>query len=281
MEERDLQRRITQAVDRALDWITCRMLVVPDGSKGVYERVRIDLNELTTWVRPDCNTEVCRVLALYNKTVDAQYLQLYENILNWVLQTQDTNMSSELYGSFPFYITAPRDGGKAFTEEFRWANDNGKIISAFVDLYNLLGDKALLDAALKGTVYWKKNQVNDGTFKPEILKGVCFTAWMCNAFLQCHQATRDESLIPTIKKGIDWILSKQLNSGRFLTSFETANIENWRPVSSEQAIAVYLLSRASVMFDSCYSDEFEIALEYLLSLQHESGAILNCREDAS
>lgn len=280
MGNKALQERITQAVDRALNWMIDNMLVAPDGSKGVYERVRIDLNEITTWVRPDCNAEISRVLAVYNGTVEPKYLQLYKNILNWVLQTQNSDSNSELYGSFPFYVTAPRDGSEPFIEEFRWANDNGKILSVFIDLYNLTGDKTLLDAALKGTVYWKKSQVDDGTFKPETLKGVCFTSWMTNAFLQCYEATGDESLVPVIEKGMGWILSKQLDSGRFLTSFETANNENWRPVSSEQAIAVYLLSRANAVFDNRYGKEFDKALEYLLSLQHDSGAILNCKEDS-
>lgn len=43
-----------QAVARCLGWIRREMLPSPDGMRGVYERVRINLNTNSWWVRPDC-----------------------------------------------------------------------------------------------------------------------------------------------------------------------------------------------------------------------------------
>ena len=54
------KEKIELAVERSVKWLFS-MLVVPDGSMGVYERYRIDTQTVNHWVRPDCTMEVARL----------------------------------------------------------------------------------------------------------------------------------------------------------------------------------------------------------------------------
>ena len=93
--------RINNSVDNCLKWIETQMLSFNRGSVGVYERIRIDVNRRVCWTRPDCNTEIARVI-LKRGREDNQ--DIYENIINWVLSVQDNDPMSAWYGSVPFYL---------------------------------------------------------------------------------------------------------------------------------------------------------------------------------
>ncbi len=82
------------------------------------------------------------------------------------------------------------------------------------------------------------------------------------------------------KTAYNYLKTLQKENGRMLTSYELGEIEDWRPVSSDTSMAVYAFARGYREYgDAGLLEAMEKAGEYLLGLQHEIGAILNCNDD--
>lgn len=279
---------IIESTIKCLDWIERQMLTYNYGSWGIYERIRIDKNLRVNWVRPDCNAEIARVLSeLQNTTKEGRYSKLQNNITEWLLKAQDTNELSAWYGSFPFYYTdgntmLPADNPAIFQ------NDNGKVLMSLVELYRATGNEIFLNRALILANYWIQIQRpegffywNDGGKTQAAYKGPCFVLWLAAGLIMCYKATGNEKYKNSAYLAYDYVLGLQLDNGRILTSYEIEKIEDWRPASSEAAIALYTFSKAyNEVRDERFLDPIKKVGKYLLSLQDECGGIVNCDNDS-
>src|SRR5699024_7882779 len=100
----------------------------------------------TNWVRPDCNAEVARVLALRQQLVgDNRYQKLFDHITEWLFSVQDNDEQSVWHGSFPFYMI----DGHIRAGESIYQNDNGKILISLLQIFEMTEDERFLQSALK------------------------------------------------------------------------------------------------------------------------------------
>jgi len=282
MMQQVAQAPLLTNVEKCLAWIESQMLTFDRGYNGIYERIRIDENVRVNWVRPDCNTEIARVLTLYKQVAgDDRYDALNDNIKNWLLRAQDDDELSAWYGSFPFYLV---DGYEKQSRSgyYIYQNDNGRILLGLLHMHELAPDERLLRSAIKLANYWVSIQRPDGTFyrndgktQPYQL-GPDFVGWMASGLLKLSAVAGNETYRAAALKAFDYYLTLQLEDGRMLTSYELMKTEDWRPVSSETSKAVYAFA---VAYQETGDPKFAAALEkagrYVLRLQHEDGGILN------
>ncbi|MDD2268175.1 MAG: hypothetical protein PHY15_01335 [Eubacteriales bacterium] len=279
----DRKKTYIESVDNCLLWIENQMLSYNRGSVGVYERIRIDVNRRVCWTRPDCNSEVARVLA---KRENADYKDVYVNIVDWLLSVQDNNPLSAWYGSFPFYLYNGEYSD--LSGEARFQNDNGKVLIALLDMYEITADSRLKDAAVKLADYWLSIQRPEGYFfrydkyiTQGLYKGPCFVFWLAAGIAQCYGMTGEKKYLESAIKAFDYLLPLQLESGRFATTYEMLKHEDWRPPSSESSIALFCLARACrYIDDNRYKKAFLRVADYVLTLQAECGAIINSDADS-
>ena len=274
--------RYIQSVDKCLDWIEREMLSFDRGRVGVYERIRIDVHQRVNWTRPDCNSEIARV---YMKRNRQQSQDVLEHITDWLLSVQDNEPYSCWYGTFPFYL----NDGEAIAKNCKavWQNDNGKVLIALLDMYGLTGEEKYKTAALKLAGYWMKIQREPGFFvqfdggvTQTVYKGPCFVFWMAAGIAMCYGVTGEEKYAESVRRAIGYVLPLQKESGRFTTSYELMKSEDWRPASSEASLAMFCLARIlKYMPEKAWFEAFEKVAGYVLSLQHESGGIINSDEE--
>ena len=122
-----MKSKTEKSVRICIDWIKHQMSSFDFASWGIYERIRIDVNQRVCCVRPDCNAEFLNVLELHENLNGQNKEPYYTNIFSWLESVQNTEQGKE--GSFYFYFL---DG--AYKDEFSkliYQNDNGKV------LYNL------------------------------------------------------------------------------------------------------------------------------------------------
>jgi DUF1680 family protein len=275
------------AIEKAINWINTQMLTFDSGYYGIYERIRINEHIRTNWSRPDCNAEYLRVLhTYYEMTGKKKYLKIENNILAWLERTQDTEERSVWKGSLPFYVI---DGyireGKVDASLYQ--NDNGKVLIVMCQLYKKTGDERMLKIAKGLAEYWIKTQQPDGTYgvidgknMQECRKGPCFVQWLVSGLYLLFQITEDKRYLQSAERGMAYLIPLIHSCGRSGTSYEVIKMEDWRPVSSETTIMLYALSVAyKVTKNLVYLQKLNLVAEYLLSLQHESGAISNCKDD--
>jgi rhamnogalacturonyl hydrolase YesR len=273
-------------VEKCISWIEKEMLTFDHGYWGIYERIRIDERIRTNWVRPDCNSEFARVLDNYKRiTGNTQYEKLKENIINWILRTQDKNEYSIWRGSFPFYLIDGKEDLTPATKSI-YQNDNGKVMIALLDIYRNTGDERLLDSVKMLAEFWKNVQRPEGYFKrldgriPFLPPTPCFVLWLAAGFMMCGNDSGDPIYKEVAKKAYGYLKTLQKENGRMLTSYELGKIEDWRPVSSETCMAVYAFARGyRECGDTSLLEAMNKAGTYLLGLQHETGAILICNDD--
>ncbi len=275
------------AIEKAINWINMQMLTFDHGYYGIYERIRIDKHIRTNWSRPDCNAEYMRVLHTYYEiTGEKKHQKIEENILGWLERVQDREESSVWKGSMPFYlIDGYIDDGKVGASLYQ--NDNGKVMLVMCQLYTVTKNERLLKIAQGLAEYWLKTQQPDGTYgiidgknMQECRKGPCFVQWMVSGLYLLYSITAEYRYLESAEKGMEYLISILHKSGRSLTSYELIKMEDWRPVSSETAIMLQTLSIAhKVTKKLIYLQKLHLVGEYLLFLQHESGAILNCKDD--
>ncbi|MEG0693391.1 MAG: hypothetical protein RR444_09965, partial [Oscillospiraceae bacterium] len=159
-----MNKSYQESVDRCVKWINTQMLTFDNGYYGIYERIRIDEHIRTNWSRPDCNAEYLRVL-MTNRELLGNHSndELIENIINWLIRTQDTNPRSVWKGSLPFYVI---DGyiRENKVDSTIYQNDNGKVLTVMCQLYQKYHDERFLTIAEGIAEYWCKTQQEDGTF---------------------------------------------------------------------------------------------------------------------
>ncbi len=280
-----MEDKYLEAVEKCIGWVERQMLTFDYGYNGIYERIRIDKNIRTNWVRPDCNAEFARALKVYKEiTGNDAYDRLFDNITNWIFRSQDNDPLSVWYGSLPFYLI---DG---YIEESAvgntiYQNDNGKDLIALLQLFGLTKRECYLDSAVKLANYWINIQQADGTFMRKdsktapYPKGPCFILWLGAGLFMAYEATGNRRYYDAAEGALKFVSQYQVEDGRFKTSYELIKAEDWRPVSSETSIAIYTFSIAyRITGDEKFLDVVNRAGNFILSLQHERGGITNCNE---
>jgi hypothetical protein len=274
------------AVERAVKWLRS-MLVVPDGSLGVYERYRIDRNEVNHWVRPDCTMEVARLFYLYGQyKSDPELMETAKRMARFVISLQRPD--GWLAGSFPFYRFIARvddeiDIGGPDVREVTFPNDNGKVAERLWWFSRQSGDDTFLGPALKCCEYLMRTQAQDNAFSltddgdQPALKGVDFVAWPSIALIEGAVSLTSDSGRLAAVRGISWIYDHITPDGRVQTSYETADTEAWRPPSSELAVALKACAVvARYTRENAAWDGMVKLAKTLIRWQDKSGAIVNC-----
>lgn len=266
---------------KALFWVERNMLAGDRGNLGVYERLRTDVNERVNLCRPDTAAECLLALNIFSSVTGSdRYKDVFDNITNWLLYAQNTVLKDG-NEAFPFYLT---EGDKDNTKsKLIYQNDNGKALLILCTLYERTGDPRLLYSARKCADFWLKTQERDGNFFCRALRmdkkqvyGPCFLLWLTAGLNLIGKITKEKKYYASAKKAFA-LLKTMTRGGRILTSYELAGAEAWRPVSSENYIALlcYLLSYKS-SGDISYLTEAEKILPFCLSLiDNGSGAIKN------
>lgn len=278
------KQRIVNSVEECLRWVENQMLTFNRGGCGVYERIRININQRVCWTRPDCTAEMARVLLAHRQiNEDNSRIDVYENLINWLLRVQNNDPDSMWYGSFPFFLF---DGWIVDNKSGRatFQNDNGKVMIALLDMYEQTGDTRLLESAKKLADYWLARQRPDGTYYRNdggitqgLYKGPCMILWLIAGIAMLGNITGEQKYRDSARRGLDYVLPLQKADGRFTTTYEIQKSEDWRPVSSEAAIALFCLARVMKHDPAArIQNALERVLSFVLSLQHETGAIVNC-----
>lgn len=273
--------RIDVSVGRTVDWLVT-MMPAADGSRGVWERIRIDVDEVVAKVRPDSTAETRELFAAAAPVLNRPELSMIaEGLGRWLLASQGTD------GSFPFYImevTEATPNALGETGETRYPNDNGKVLELLA-LWAATDDDPEVSAAADRLATWLAGTQNDdgwflmqGTHRP----GPCFVAWSV-AGLARHAAgggAAAEGSRVAVERALDHLLSLQLPDGRMRTTYEVQGRENWRPASSETAetLRAFALSQRLVGVD--LTEPIAGLTGYLARLTADNGAIRNC-DDAS
>lgn len=279
-------RNYQKTIENAMNWINSQMLTFDQGYYGIYERIRIDKHIRTNWSRPDCNAEYLRVLANHQElTGECKYTSLEEKLLSWLERIQQEEEETIWRGSFPFYVI---DG---YIREEKvgntiYQNDNGKILISMCCLYKQRGDKRYLTIAEKLAAYWMNIQQEDGTYGVrdgrtvvECRKGPCFVQWLTIGYYYMYEILQKEMYLKAAEKGMEYLMGMILPDGRVRTSYEIIKFEDWRPVSSETGIMLYVLSVAwRITNNECYKSQLDKVGNYFLNLQTENGAIKNCNQ---
>ncbi len=276
-----MQERIRASATKCLDWIERNMLSFDRGYWGIYERVRTDLNQRVALCRPDTATECMRAIYAYNQKYQTNRMQdVYENLVRWLEYAQD-RADKEGDTAFPFYLT---DGWRDFPRgpHLLYQNDNGKIIINLCALYKETGDTRLLVMAKKSAEWWLSVQKEKGYYYDPLCINSegradtpCMHLWMMTAMFSLYFVTGEERYRKSGYKAFD-CAKKYIKNGRILTSYELNKAEAWRPVSSENYIAL-------LCFALCYQytgdDAFKEVIceieDFCNELIDESGAIKN------
>jgi hypothetical protein len=271
-------------VERGIAWLRS-MLVMPDGSQGIYERWRINLRRINPWVRPDCCIESGR--AFYA----AGERDIGVNLARYVCALQERG-GGFADGSFPFYIFRPftpdePDIGRGFgipdLPNFRWHNDHGKIAEYLLWFYRQTRDPDFARVAERTLAYLLRAQDDDGAFtrtprgdNPHF-RTADFVAWGAAALSCAHTMGGSKDYADGARKALGWLARQMHPSGRMLTGWETARFEPWRPVASETAVGLHAFVEGRWAFpgETWLEIPLHTLARTLVAWQHANGAIRN------
>jgi len=283
------KNEITAAIDKCIHWITTQMSSFDHAAWGIYERIRIDINQRVCWVRPDCNAEYLNVLDLHDRKNGRCREPYYSNIFQWMKKVQNME-DTEKKGSYNFYfLDGVYQDGAAYA---LFQNDNGKILYNLGELYERTGDNAILSILTPLADFWIKHQTDEGYFcNPHIAnmhclsKGPCFVVWMMMGLYKIWKITGDASYYTAANKALCYCLDTLIHENGIHTSYELEKFEDWRPYSSEVSILLFGLSEAYVseVNDSLRNridHQRRMISDLIMQMQHKSGAILNQGNDS-
>src|SRR5699024_9833906 len=223
-----------------IDWLRT-MLPQPDGWDGIWERIRIDRDEIVRWVRPDCTAEARELFSTAADVLDRPELRpVAEGMGGWLLGVQDPA------GSFPFYrlhSSAPAShqrGAGDDTSGTLYPNDNGKVL----ELLSLWSQAR--PAADRLADFLIECQHDDGWFPMGGVDrtGPCFVAWPIAGLARHAAVSGSPRSVEAAARAVEYLGSLQLPDGRMRTTYEVQGGENWRPASSEAAESLRAFSLA-------------------------------------
>ena len=284
--ESDMKERYVAAAGACLEWVEKQMLTFDGGSWGVYERIRVSKNERVSLCRPDTASEYLLAVHLYRKATGKDvYAREFDNVLGWLERSRNGYESGEP-GGYPFALL---DGKKQYTcaDSTLYQNDNGKIISNLIEIYRDTRDERLLKIALASGEFWLKTQREDGSFiDGEKVNGDAHSPfsvlWMTRAMYDCYDVTRDERYLTAANRA--FALAKSFfDGGRIKTAYELERCENWRPVSSENYIALLTFCAAYLTRgDEALKAAGDKVSDFCLSLiDPATGGVLNCTPETA
>lgn len=271
---------LATAVDRNVAWLRT-MLPEPDGSAGVWERLRLtpdgrDVAEAVYWVRPDCTAEVALLLLRAGERTGDDQLRgigarLYEYLLGMGLDD----------GTFPFYRLTPPAGVPVIDNgiwDYRYPNDHGKLLELLVLLQDC-EPRPEFDRVARGILdHFLAGQTADGWYG---LAGradpvPCYQSWATIGVIRMYQRTGDQELLRSATRAVDRLRSLQGADGRIRTSYELCGKEAWRPASSETAEALRCFALAQRILGLDLNPAITAAAGFLGRLTTPAGAIRNC-----
>jgi hypothetical protein len=276
---------------RAARWLES-MLVVPDGTQGIYERYRINLRRINPWIRPDCCIESGRALYVAGQQ-HGNVGQMERGLaLARFVCTMQAKDESFLHGSFPFYRFLPsapdeRDIGADFgipdLPNYRWHNDNGKIAEYLLWFYRQTHEALYLHAAEQALAYLLQAQSEDGAFtrtargENHNFRAADFVVWGAVALARGYAITGKDEYADGARLALRWLDAHMHSTGRMMTGWETTQFEPWRPPSSETALALHAFAQGYAVFpeDRMMARVHALA-NTLITWQHSSGGIRNC-----
>jgi hypothetical protein len=215
---------------------------------------------------------------------DAHYRDLAIHLADFALTLQRPD------GSFPFFRYAPPsdkypNAVPAEASELTFPNDNGKIGRALLWLWQWSDGDRYRSALVRLLDLLAQAQDEAGTFPthPGMKVAVpCMVIWPTLALLRGGLELGNEAYVAAARRGLTWLQAHILPTGRIRTAYELQQVEDWRPVSSETAMAFKLFAIArQVLPDGDLEGPLTALGTYLLGLQDEvSGAIRN-RDDSA
>ena len=279
--EKKSPSNIRASTKKCLDWIERSMLSFDRGYWGIYERIRTDLNQRVAFCRPDTATECMRAIHAYNQTYKSErMLDVYENLVHWLEYAQN-RMQEDHNTTFPFYLT---DGCRELPHgaHLLYQNDNGKIIVNLSDLYRKTGDERLLAMAKKSADWWLSVQKAGGYYYDPLCINTegradtpCMHLWMMTAMLSLFHTTGEEKYRVSGYRAFA-CAQKYIRNGRILTSYEMNGSEAWRPVSSENYIALLCFALCyKYTGDTAFVNAIRQIEAFCDGLIDESGAVRN------
>lgn len=262
------------ASEKADRWLRS-MMPEEDGSAGIWERIRIDQDEIVYRVRPDSTAEMVDHLL---SSHDPEDHTRAGRMLDFLLSMQGAD------GLFPFYRYLPpvpefRDAGTEAA--VRFPNDNGKVLEILCDCLPVL-DGSRHDA-VAGTIRRLADALSEGQTREGwwelggiTYPGACFVTWPVMGLAKAYRVTGDEAHRHAVERGVERLSRLQLPNGRLRTSWESGRLEPWRPASSETVEAVRAFALAIELAAIRCDAELAAAAEAVRRWVHPSGAIVNC-----
>lgn len=259
-----------ESAREVLAWLESAADTLENGDILIRERYDMSNKEWISIYRPDCNIESAYAFLLaWQQTGDKKYLSLARSIFSSIRKFQNPD------GSFPF---ADRKDRHVYT------NDNSEVPIFLMRMAEI--DKEYsseyLDVARKGTDFLRDIQNPDGSWRVvdnDSSRTAMFTAHAVAALAMA--AGEDTSYRTSVEKGIDFIRTQTLPSGRVRTCCEVSpGTEYWRPPSSDQSICVRGIAMAEYYLpDHPRANDWKELrhnmLAWLNGLLDESGALKN------
>jgi len=273
----DTVARIESSVGRTIDWLIT-MLPAADGSDGIWERIRIDVDQVVRWVRPDCTAESRELFARAAEVLGRPELGVIANGLGgWLLANQNAD------GSFPFYTLEGRDtsdqpfGQGSLT---RYPNDHGKTLELLA-LWSAAGGGDEVSSAADRLAGWIIDEQNDEGWFPmdgREWPGPCMVAWPVAGLTRyaANGGAQSAAAADTASRAVSYLTALQQPDGRIRTTYEIHQRENWRPASSETAETLRAFALSQRLLDLDLAPQIAGATAFLTRLTTDDGAIRNC-----
>ena len=259
-----------EAAREVLAWLESAADTLENGDILIRERYDMANKEWISIYRPDCNIESAfAFLCAWRQTGERKFLALARSVFSSIRKFQNPD------GSFPF---ADRKDRHVYT------NDNSEVPIFLMRMAEIDKEYApeYLSVARKGTDFLRDIQNADGSWRVvdnDSSRTAMFTAHAVAALAMA--AGDDSSYRTAVEKGIDFIRTQTLPSGRVRTCCEVSpGTEYWRPPSSDQSISVRGIAMAEYYLPDHprAKDWKELRrgmLSWLNGLLDESGAIRN------
>ena len=272
-----LQKFDTFNLDLAIDWISGSGIQETNG--GFYAWYDCE-KERYSFLYPETTGYAIQLLVkLYRKTGDPQFLRKAIKAGNWLLNIQKSD------GSFYCkYFIEPRS--ESYDRSF-YVFDAGIILSGLVDLFEITSNMKYLESSLKISNMILKLQNRSGSFKAgydpkgRVMNNhhwseteACHHLKILLPLLKMHKITGDDRYVHSARRLLEWGVSLQEDSGRFITFFGSNETYSHAHCYAVEGLLV------SSQFCDCLvktpvSERIIFAAKWLSNMQNKDGSIWN------
>ena len=274
---KDLQKLAKFNLDLAANWISDSGIQETNG--GFYAWYDCE-KERYSFLYPETTGYAIQLLVkLYKKTGETSFLRKATRAGNWLLNIQksDGSFCCKYFGE---------SSSKNYDGSF-YVFDAGIILSGLLDLFETTSNMRYLESSIKISNLILKLQNRDGSFIAgyDPNGGVmnvhnwsqtkaCHHLKVLLPLLKLHKITKNDRYVHTARRLLDWGLSLQESSGRFITFFGSKET-----YSHAHCYAVEGLLVSSQFFDSVVnppiSEHVILAAKWLSNMQNKDGSIWN------